>query len=242
LGTNKNDKHSSNSHENHKRGINLELDPKEVEKMSVGEVLDKTFGKPGDFCIQTGTGGWWVYEFCPGQNIRQFHETTLLDRITGQATSAIETEHILGQYVPEDHEGVTKENEWKNIVNATEIDFGSTTSSKSSINSKKGRTMTKKPGGGNGAYYFQEYTQGDVCDHEDVTDSAVKAGAFGEGHIERASTVRYSCGTYLEMSVKEDSTCHYIVEMSIPTLCHHPLFKAPVSKKQIVKCLPLPHS
>ena len=94
----------------------------------------------------------------------------------------------------------------------------------------------------NGSFYSQEYTKGDVCDHEDVTDSAIKAGEFGEGGIERATTVRYSCNSELDISVKEDSTCHYIVEISVPTLCYHPLFKAPVSKKQVVKCLPVTSS
>jgi hypothetical protein len=121
-----------------------------------------------------------------------------------------------------------------NVVNATEIGTGSTSGV------KKGRQKqlpTKL--GGNGAYFFEEYTKGDVCDHEDVTDSAVKAGSFGEGGIERATTVCYSCGTSLDMAVKEDSTCHYIVDISVPTLCDHPLFKAPISKRQVVKCLPV---
>jgi len=118
-------------------------------------------------------------------------------------------------------------------VNATEIGFGSGTRSSKSRATKPTRL------GGNGAYYPQEYTKGDVCDHEDVTDSAIKAGAFGEGGIERATTVRYSCGNFVEMSVKEDSTCHYVIDISVPTLCSHPLFKAPISKKQVVKCLPI---
>jgi hypothetical protein len=220
-----------------KTGINLELDPAEIEKMSVAEVLGQTFGKSGDFCIQTGTGGWWVYEFCPGEYIRQFHETSLMDRMTGATSTAVETEHILGRFVPEDYAWVSKENEWKNVVNVTEIDFGSGTKSS---NKKKNLIFKASGRGGNGAYYTQEYTKGDLCDHEDVTDSAVKAGEFGEGGIERATSVRYSCGTYLEMTVKEDSTCHYIVEITVPTLCHHPLFRAPVSKKQVVKCIPMP--
>ncbi|KAL3898591.1 MAG: hypothetical protein SGARI_006636 [Bacillariaceae sp.] len=174
-------------------------------------------------------------------SVRQYHETTLLDRISGKATTAIETEYTLGRYVVEDHEGVTIENEWKNVVNATEsAGFGSDAST-----SRKGRSV--KVGsptrlGGNGAYYFQEYTKGDICDDETVTDVAVKAGEYGDGGIERATTVRFSCGVVLSMNVKEDSTCHYVVDISVPTLCHHPLFKAPTSKKQVVKCLPLPVS
>ena len=84
------------------------------------------------------------------------------------------------------------------------------------------------------------YKRQDLCDHEDVTDSAIKAGAFGEGGIERSTTIRYSCGVKFEMIVKEDSTCHYIADVTVPALCSHPLFRAPVSKKQVVKCLLTP--
>jgi hypothetical protein len=221
-----------------KGGVNLELDTEIVGKMSIPEVLRNTFGEPGDFCIQTATGGWWVYEFCPGEYIRQFHETTLMDRLSGQPSTSVDIEHILGRYISEDHDWVTKENEWVNVVNATGIGFGSKTKASPTKNGRANKLPTQL--GGNGAFFFQEYTKGDVCDHEDVTDSAIKAGSFGEGGIERASTIKYSCGTVLDMNVKEDSTCHYIVDISVPTLCAHPLFKAPTSKKRVVKCLPLP--
>jgi hypothetical protein len=229
-----------------KHKIQLDLDPAEVEKMSVAEVLERSFGKSGTLCFQSGTGGWWVYEFCPGEYIRQFHENTVMDRVTGHVSSSLESEHILGRYIAEDHESVSREDEWMRVVNATDptSSLGPSWSGGKSKGSRQART-TRLPSinnlGGNGAYYHQEYTRGDLCDHEDVTDSAIKAGAFGEGGIERATTVRYSCGKYLEMTVREDSTCHYIVDISVPSLCHHPLFKAPVSKKQVVKCLPLFH-
>ena len=168
----------------------------------------------------------------PGGTIRQFHEMTILDRSTGSATNVLETEHFLGRYTAEDHEGVTKENEWMNMVNATGGGFGGSSSSSngSSSRSKKGLGL-----GGNGAYYFQEYTNGDICDDDDVEESA----AYG---TKRSTTVRYYCGNALQMTVKEDSTCHYVVDITVPALCGHPLFKAPVSKKQVMKCLPLPMS
>jgi len=116
-----------------------------------------------------------------------------------------------------------------------------TTSLSASLSEKKNnkRSGPSASAGGNGAYFYQEYTKGDVCDQVDVTDSAIKAGEFGEGGIERAITVRYSCNSELMVSVKEDSTCHYVIDVTVPTLCHHPLFKAPVSKTQVVKCLPI---
>lgn len=230
------------------KGLNLELDPSEAEKMTVVDILEWTFGKTKNFCIRSQTGGWWGYEFCPGDYVRQYHEeeANLMEKIAGFTTSQSKglTEHVLGRFVPEDHEGVTKENEWEHVVNATTPTSGSKFRSPlkgSNDNNKKSPKSQNGPStnaGGNGAYYFQEYTKGDVCDHEDVTDSAIKAGEFGEGGIERAITVRYSCSNDFIISVKEDSTCHYIIDVTVPTLCHHPLFRAPVSKRQVLKCLP----
>jgi hypothetical protein len=223
------------SNVNKHKQLNLEIDPAEAEKMSVVEILESTFGKAGNFCIRSQTGGWWAYEFCPGEYVRQYHEedVSLMDQVAGITTSQTKgttsgvAEHILGRYIPEDHKGVTKDNEWAYVVN------------ENNIKNRKSQSGPSTSAGGNGAYYFQEYRKGDVCDHEDVTDSAIKAGEFGEGGIERAITVQYSCNSDLTISVKEDSTCHYIVDITVPTLCHHPFFKAPVSKRQVVKCLPI---
>eukprot|EP00531_Pseudo-nitzschia_arenysensis_P014592 CAMPEP_0116124598 /NCGR_PEP_ID=MMETSP0329-20121206/5363_1 /TAXON_ID=697910 /ORGANISM="Pseudo-nitzschia arenysensis, Strain B593" /LENGTH=629 /DNA_ID=CAMNT_0003618583 /DNA_START=65 /DNA_END=1954 /DNA_ORIENTATION=+ len=240
---------SKSGSSNKKSPLNLDLDPAKAEKMTVVEILDATFGSTGDFCMRTQTGDWWAYELCPGSYVRQFHEeVNLMDQISGivgsQKKGAVSsvTEFFLGRYKPEDHKGVTKENEWEKVVNTTSSDGSKSSNPGSSENNKKNRKSQSGPSasaGGNGSYYYQEYTKGDLCDDVDVTDSAIKAGEFGEGGIERAVTVRYSCNTELTVSVKEDSTCHYIVDVTVPTLCHHPLFKAPVSKKQVVKCLPI---
>eukprot|EP00980_Cylindrotheca_fusiformis_P014951 scaffold4095_cov117-Cylindrotheca_fusiformis.AAC.8 len=203
------------------RSSEKSLDASDVKDMAVVEILNTLFGR--NKCMQSATGGWWMFELCPGRHVRQFHEVTLLDRITGVPRTEIESEHLLGIYNDED-DLVTKEDEWKHVVNQT----------KTGSSAKTGKSRL-----GNGAYYAQEYIFGDVCDHEDVTDSAIKAGEFGEGGIERATTVKYACGKQLEMNVKEDSTCHYIVDVTIPALCGHPFFKAPVSKRQVVKCLPV---
>ena len=188
--------------------------------LSIRQILDQTFDRKRKTCIQSGTGGWWVYELCPGRYIRQFHEVSLLDRVTGAATTHTESEHILGNYQAEILE--TDEPEYKSVVNVT------STKAKSSSHVKNG----------NGAYFVQEYEGGDLCDHEDVTDSAIKAGKVEKGGIYRAATIKYSCGAKMQMTVKEDSTCHYVVEVVIPALCEHPLFQAPVFKKQVIKCLP----
>ena len=189
---------------------------------SFRDILDRTLSK---LCLQSATGGWWVYEYCHKERIRQFHEVTVM-RKSGLSkavpTRLVETEHTLGRYHAAVGEADTiaddAEEEWKLVVNAT--------------------IESKFYGDGNGAYYEMEYTGGDVCDHADVTESAVVAGGTGaEGGLERASTVRFYCGKEFGIAVNEDHTCHYIVDVKVPLLCEHALFRAPVSKKQIVKCL-----
>ncbi len=68
-----------------------------------------------------------------------------------------------------------------------------------------------------------------------------KGGSFLHASVERSSTVRFMCGNRRELvdDVKEDSTCHYILDVTVPELCHHELFWAEVTKKQIVECLPV---
>lgn len=189
-------------------------EPKEDE--SVREILDRTLGTT---CLQSSTGGWWTYELCHGHDIIQFHETTATTKTTAGAvitSKHMESEHNLGGCVVDVFNTVPADEEWRLVANVT-------------VNTK---------GGGNGAYLEAEYTDGDVCDHADVTDSAIVAGAASDGGVSRSSTIRYFCGERYELTVNEDSTCHYIVQIKVPGLCKHPLFKAPVEKKQVVKCLP----
>jgi hypothetical protein len=199
--------------------------------LSIRQILDKTFDRQRKTCIQTGNGGWWVYELCPGTFIRQFHEISVMDRMTGAAATKLDEEHILGAYLAADHE---VEPDYKSVINVTTTGH-TVTNTNTNTNPGNRKGVAKN---GNGAYFVQEYTRGDLCDHEDVTDSAIKAGKIAKGAIYRAATIKYSCGTKMTMTVKEDSTCHYIVDVVIPALCEHPLFQAPVFKKQVIKCLP----
>jgi len=166
-----------------------------------------------------------------------------MDRVTGVKRLLVETEHFLGRFDPEST-NLSKEDELQHIVNPTAatVGGGGGGGSGSNSNNQVIKTRMVPPGplshGGNGAYFFQEYKRGDVCDHETVTDSAIKAGEVGEGLVERSTTVRYGCGTDLRLTVKEDSTCHYVADVTFPALCQHPLFRAPVSKRQVVKCIP----
>lgn len=169
---------------------------------------------------------------CHGRHVRQFHETDKFDPKSGSYSRVPESIHMLGTYDKEALEGFPDEDE-PNYVTAPSDE------TKQNIGVRRNSGIKHDVG----AYYVQEYTHGDVCDHRDVTGAAIKAGNVGEGGIERATTVRYFCGEKFEMRrVNEDSTCHYVVDISVPDLCEHKLFKAPVAKKQVIKCLPVDES
>jgi hypothetical protein len=202
---------------------------------SIREVLDRVIGKS---CIQSTTTGWWSYEYCHRKHVRQFHESISINIETGMATSGTEDVYMLG-FFDEKLDNYGDEDEWKYVANTTLSPGGGAIdaagSSNAEGNGKEGSLTVA-------AYFSAEYTGGDVCDDSDVTDSAVKAGGFSSHVIERASSVRYSCGPSFDIYVKEDHTCHYIVEVSVPPLCDHPMFKAPVAKKRVVKCVSLEDS
>mmetsp|Transcript_1421 Transcript_1421/g.2734 ORF Transcript_1421/g.2734 Transcript_1421/m.2734 type:complete len:1222 (-) Transcript_1421:137-3802(-) len=215
--------------------------------MSIREILGMTLGKRP--CLLKNYG-WWTYEFCHGKNVRQYHSNNLVDANTGFSKQKIESEHLLGMY---ENSGNSVENyphkdEHFHVVNATS---SGPTNADLVIGRRKGpqnngggsgggMPKNEKQPGGNGAVYIQEYDHGDVCDHEDVAESAIKGGNVVHGAVERSSTVRFSCGKRLELiDIKEDSTCHYILDVTVPELCQHELFKAAVTKTQVVKCLPV---
>ena len=200
------------------------------EHESIRETLDRTLEH---VCLQKVGSDWWSYEICHGTNIRQFHENHLLDSTTGTTSKAVEAENILGLYDSEGLESFPTDHEIDFVVNATD-DLGDDDFRLVATKSKAIPTR------GNGAYFKQEYIGGDVCVTKDITDVAIKAGTVAEGSMKRATTVRFFCGNRVELTqVNEDSTCHYIIDVIIPDLCFHPLFKAPVVKQQVMKCLPV---
>lgn len=162
----------------------------------------------------------------------------------------IESEHLLGMFKDSGNsfEDYPREDEHLHVINATSE---SSSAADTDIVNRKGSSharnrgigdstpKNKKQPGGNGAVYVQEYNHGDICDHEDVAGSVIRGGDVVHGSIERLSTVRFSCGKHPELvDIKEDSTCHYILDVNVPELCQHELFKAAKTKTQVVKCLP----
>ncbi|GAX23375.1 protein OS-9 [Fistulifera solaris] len=191
---------------------------------SVRDILDKALGNR---CLTSSTGPWWTYEFCHMRRVRQFHEEIVSEKTSSGGAimlRRIDTEHILGLYDSALGE-IHLNEDWKLVHNSTDPATQATSSASSGV--------------GNGAFFEIEYPGGDVCDHTDVTDAAIVAGSAGVGGVERSSSIRYSCGSAYAIAVNEDTTCHYLVHVQVPELCAHPLFMAPVSKKQVVKCLPV---
>ena len=203
------------------------------ENESIRDILDRTLGKA---CIESSTTGWWSYSYCHRKHVKQFHESIIINTDTGIATTGAEDVYMLGFYSPELDDFPDTE-EWKYVVNTTSTSGGSSGNDQSSSSSKM--TSLNKRSKGVAAYFTAEYTGGDECNDPDVTDAAIKAGSVGGGHAERACSIHYSCGSGYNIYVNEDSTCHYVVEITVPELCDHPFFKAPVAKKRVVKCLPV---
>ena len=154
----------------------------------------------------------------------------------------IESEHLLGKY--SNSLNYPNDDEHLHVVNVTgisaDMDIGRRNKRGALNIGNGGGNQNEKGPGGNGAVFVQEYIRGDVCDHEDVAESVIKGGNIIHGSVGRSSTVRFSCGKTLELvDIKEDSTCHYIIDVAVPALCNHPLFIAHVTKTQVVKCLPV---
>jgi Glucosidase II beta subunit-like protein len=185
---------------------------------SIRDILDRTLE---NIClIQDNPNHWWTYELCHGMHARQYHQE-LIVHSTGFATKQLQSEYLLGKYDDDKLEGFDRDDEIKFVVNVTEFETLATTV-----------PNNKKSNRGNGAYFYQEYTDGQICDNNDP-DVKDKAGTH------RSVTVRFFCGdTYALVSVEEDATCHYVMDVTLPDLCEHPLFKKPVEKKQVIKCFP----
>jgi hypothetical protein len=193
----------------------------------------------------------WTYEFCYGRQIRQYHVNNVIDMQMRQLKApVIETVHILGVYKGSGNTlgDYPDEDEYLHVINASRRPTFLNGENSNNNNKKKSELMasqqqqqsTSSHAGGNGAIYKQEYKFGEVCDHEDVAMSVIKGGNILHGGVERSSTVRFMCGKQCELvDVKEDSTCHYILDVTVPELCHHELFRAKFTKTQVVKCLPV---
>ena len=178
-----------------------------------GSIQSLLYQALGEVCLQTITGGWWTYELCHGVNIRQYHEILTASKTRLGITSLTKT--VEAEHSLGEYQGLL-EHEEDFVVNATALN--------------------------DGPYFQVEYTGGSICDHTDVTGAAIVAGSSGTEPVMRASSVRYRCGEVVDMNVHEDHTCHYIVDVRIPELCAHPVFRTPVEKKKIYKCLEVDES
>jgi len=232
---------SSSASSSSSSSSSLSTTPNNIENESIRSILKRTLGRT---CLVLATNDWWAYEYCYGKKLRQFHDEIVADTATGSAQKTTTAEYSLGKYSADlDHpENI---NELDYLVNVTKDDestiIGKTKDkSNTIIRTKQSATAAaaaaakqKKLERGNGAYFVQEYKDGTVCEND-------KTLIDQTGGIARATTIRYFCGPDKQLiSVHEDSTCHYEIDITIPELCEHPLFRAPVMKQRVVKCLPV---
>merc|ERR1719401_1251842 len=172
---------------------------------------------------QSRNEGWWTYEFCFDRHLRQYHVQTLIDPRAGKQRNIIDTQHLLGVYQKPSHKKDMDEDDDENLIRNY-----STTTNKDLTYSHDIKT-----------YYELEYPNGEQCLHKE--DAGSTTGDFPEG-LERSTTIRFSCGKRYEiLSVNEDSTCHYKMEVSVPDLCLHPKFHVEKTKQKHydIKCLPV---
>jgi len=192
---------------------------------SIRYILDKTLS---DGCLKKNEG-WWTFSFCYQSSAFQFHESVDFDLEEGVMKSTIEAKHVLGKYDPVVAEGFPNEDEVKHII----FPQGKVTEGFETSNGLESMGLDS-------AFFVQEYVHGDICEGDDVIDSAIKGGEVGEGGIERSTTVRFFCGNKRELvRIHEDRTCHYIVDIAVPELCTQKYFERPHIKKHAVKCVPV---
>ena len=192
---------------------------------SIRYILDKTLS---DSCLKKNEG-WWAYSFCYQSSAYQYHESINLNVEKGAIESTIEAKHVLGKYDPVTAERFPNEDEVKHII------FPQGDLNEGLENGNGLESM-----GLDSAYFVQEYIHGDLCEGDDVIDSAIKGGEVGEGGIERSTTIRFFCGNKRELvRINEDRTCHYVVDITVPELCTQKYFERPHIKKHAVKCVPV---
>jgi len=198
-------------------------------KISIRYILEVSLGKK---CLERNEG-WWTYLFCHKSHISQFHEITFRDMNSGTMKMKIDQEYKLGLYNEEKLDGFSIDKEIKYVVQQQDDNVSS-----NQFSVEKSRTsLDISDTGDMSPHYVQEYSDGDVCADKDTTLS-IQRGSFSGEKIERSTTVRFFCGNDRDIvRVNEDSSCHYVMDITVPELCSHKYFKVPLLTTQIVKCI-----
>eukprot|EP01103_Thecamoeba_quadrilineata_P012329 TRINITY_DN3151_c0_g1_i2.p1 TRINITY_DN3151_c0_g1~~TRINITY_DN3151_c0_g1_i2.p1 ORF type:complete len:327 (-),score=50.27 TRINITY_DN3151_c0_g1_i2:48-995(-) len=163
-------------------------------------------------CIYRVTG-WWTYEYCVGDFVRQFHKD-----------KDVVIEYYLGKTLYT--QGIVRDtsNEAPQTPQVhTEPDDSSQPNTDTQVNQDvkplEGSYITSEE-----PYFEQYFTDGTACD---LTGK------------KRSTSVRYVCGdgdvTYLS-GVDEPSTCHYLVTISTPLLCQLPSYNTNAEANHIIIC------
>ena len=178
--------------------------------------------------------GWWTYEVCMNEKVRQYHSENQPDPTKkGQFVKVEVNSYVLGKYDSE-------------ISNAPPPPPPPTKKKNDKEKKKKGEKTSKHPIGYNlditdarPVSLLQTFQWGTPCD---LT------------HKPRETTLEFSCGpnskynTFIE-NIQEIATCKYHVKITSPLLCTHEAFQDPtlekikagqtVSQVETIKCHPL---
>lgn len=185
--------------------------------------------------------GWWTYELCFMQHMRQYH------RESNQESVEVQQEYVLGTYWwPPATDGDAGEGATPNVpaagpsALAVSTAGGTVLRSQATPTSATGRPLEgaradqvsgEMVAGPQGTYWKQAYGNGTLCD---LTGEA------------RQTEVRVSCShgepSHIA-SVEEVSTCRYVVSVVMDTVCKHPAFKASDDGRQSrevpIRCEPV---
>jgi protein OS-9 len=150
--------------------------------------------------------GWWTYEFCYGQHLLQFHQDgdqRLSSFILGRAPiePLVDSDDDL-QIVGSDDE------------EATSRSGGSDAGGDGSSTVKSPKSVFDPSQGSEQKYYSITYKEGTICDLTKEPRTTEIQFICSPQH--RVSTI---------LSIKEPSSCHYVVSVATSLLCKHPDYR-----------------
>ena len=214
-----------------------------------------------DVCFRK-VEGWWTYEVCKNQKVRQYHTENQPDPNNKDQFLQIEVNsYILGKYDstisndPPDDLQQKNPNKKKKDGTTTTTTTGATAAAAELV--RENIRKKKKPTASSSSSSHPLTYNIDITNTRPI--SLVQTFKWGTPcdltHEPRETTIEFSCGssskynTYID-DIQEIATCKYHVKIKTPLLCKHDDFKDPIVEKlknihgseaniETIKCHPL---
>lgn len=198
-------------------------------KKSIIHILEDSFK---DKCLKRDEG-WWIYLYCHKSHVSQFHQVPFRDLNRGTIKMKVDQEYVLGIYNEQNIDGnLVREG----ITHPVTQQISNLSSDHVFLRNSR-TTLDYYDTDPVSSHYSQEYGGGDFCDVKN-TRVFLQNGYFQEKRLRRSTTVRFFCGNSKDITrVNEDSSCHYIIDITVPELCSHKYFRVPELSTQIIKCV-----